>query len=168
MRVLLADDHALFRDGVASLLGAWGHEVVGVTSDGDAAVELADRLRPDLVLMDVRMPGGGGIAATARLAALHPEIPIVMLTASEDEDDLFTAIKAGARGYLLKDLEAHQLRAMLAAVERGEVAISPVTAARILAEVARPVPRSVAGGGGGGSPWLVHFSVAERSVCHHS
>ena len=65
MRVLLADDHALFRDGVASLLGAWGHEVVGVTSDGDAAVELADRLRPDLVLMDVRMPGGGGIAATA-------------------------------------------------------------------------------------------------------
>ena len=149
MRVLLADDHALFRDGVASLLGAWGHEVVGVTSDGDAAVELADQLRPDLVLMDVRMPGGGGIEATARLAALHPEIPIVMLTASEDEDDLFTAIKAGARGYLLKDLEAHQLRAMLAAVERGEVAISPVTAARILAEVARPAARSVAGGGGG-------------------
>jgi len=60
--------------------------------------------------MDVRMPGGSGIEATARLAALHPEIPIVMLTASEDEDDLFTAIKAGARGYLLKDLEAHQLR----------------------------------------------------------
>ena len=97
MLVLLADDHALFRDGLASLLGAWGHEVVGMASDGDAAVELADRLRPELVLMDVRMPGGGGIEATARLAALHPEIPIVMLTASEDEDDLFTAIKAGAR-----------------------------------------------------------------------
>jgi len=149
MRILLADDHALFRDGVASLLAAWGHEVVGVAADGDGAVDLADRLRPELVLMDVRMPGGGGIEATVRLAALHPEIPIVMLTASEDEDDLFTAIKAGARGYLLKDLEAPQLRAMLAAVERGEVAISPVTAARILAEVARPTARSAAAMGGG-------------------
>ena len=157
MRILLADDHALFRDGVASLLAAWGHEVVGVAADGDGAVALADRLRPELVLMDVRMPGGGGIEATVRLAALHPEIPIVMLTASEDEDDLFTAIKAGARGYLLKDLEAPQLRAMLAAVERGEVAISPVTAARILAEVARPTARSAHGlrqqwGAGSGRP----------------
>jgi DNA-binding NarL/FixJ family response regulator len=98
MRILLADDHALFRDGVASLLAAWGHEVVGVAADGDAAVALADRLCPELVLMDVRMPGSGGIEATVRLSALHPEIPIVMLTASEDEDDLFTAIKAGARG----------------------------------------------------------------------
>jgi len=152
MRILLADDHALFRDGVASLLDAWGHEVVGVASDGDGAVELADRLCPELVLMDVRMPGGGGINATVRLAALHPEIPIVMLTASEDEDDLFTAIKAGARGYLLKNLEAPELRAMLAAVERGEVAISPVTAARILAEVARPRTRSTAASGGAVAP----------------
>ncbi len=152
MRVLLADDHALFRDGVASLLAAWGHEVVGVASDGDAAVELAGALRPELVLMDVRMPGGGGIDATVRLAALHPEIPIVMLTASEDEDDLFTAIKAGARGYLLKDLEAAQLRAMLEGVERGEVAISPVTAARILTEVARPTSRTGGPAGGGASP----------------
>jgi DNA-binding NarL/FixJ family response regulator len=150
MRILLADDHALFRDGVASLLAAWGHEVVGVASDGDGAVALADRLRPEVVLMDVRMPGGGGIQATVRLAALHPEIPIVMLTASEDEDDLFTAIKAGARGYLLKDLEASELRAMLSVVERGEVAISPVTAARILAEVARPTTRSGAWTGPGG------------------
>ncbi len=145
MRVLLADDHALFRDGVASLLSAWGHDVVGVAADGDAAVELAERLGPDLVLMDVRMPGGGGIDATLRLAARRPEIPIVMLTASEDEDDLFTAIKAGARGYLLKDLEAPQLRAMLEAVGRGEVAISPSTAARILSEVARPTSRSAPG-----------------------
>jgi NarL family two-component system response regulator LiaR len=149
MRILLADDHALFRDGVASLLAAWGHEVVGVAADGDGAVDLVERLRPELVLMDVRMPGGGGIAATARLAAVHPEIAIVMLTASEDEDDLFTAIKAGARGYLLKNLEAPELRAMLRAVERGEVAISPVTAARILAEVARPTTRSAASAGAG-------------------
>ena len=105
MRVLLADDHALFRDGVASLLGAWGHEIVGLASSGPEAVELAGRLAPDLVLMDVRMPGGSGLEATARIKADRPETAIVMLTVSEDEDDLFAAIKAGANGYLLKNLE---------------------------------------------------------------
>jgi DNA-binding NarL/FixJ family response regulator len=140
MRILLADDHALFRDGVASLLGAWGHEVVGQVSDGEAAVAAALQLRPDLVLMDVAMPGGGGLAATRRLAAEGPGIAIVMLTASEDVDDLFAAIKAGARGYLLKNLESAELRGMLSAVERGEAAITPAIAARILAELARPEP----------------------------
>jgi DNA-binding NarL/FixJ family response regulator len=140
MRILLADDHALFRDGIASLLGAWGHEVVGQVADGDAAVSAALELRPDLVLMDVAMPGGGGLAATRRLAAEAPEIAIVMLTASEDVDDLFAAIKAGARGYLLKNLESSELRGMLGAVERGEAAITPAIGARILAELARPEP----------------------------
>lgn len=140
MRILLADDHALFRDGVASLLSAWGHEVVGQVADGDAAVLGALRLRPDLVLMDVAMPGGGGLVATRRLAAGAPEIAIVMLTASEDVDDLFAAIKAGARGYLLKNLESAELRGMLNAIERGEAAITPAIAARILSELARPEP----------------------------
>jgi DNA-binding NarL/FixJ family response regulator len=140
VRVLLADDHALFRDGVASLLGAWGHDVVGQVADGDAAVEAAVRLRPDLVLMDVAMPGGGGLAATRRLAVEAPGVAIVMLTASEDVDDLFAAIKAGARGYLLKNLESGELRGMIAAIERGEAAITPAIAARILAELARPEP----------------------------
>ena len=144
MRILLADDHALFRDGVASLLGAWGHDVVGQVADGDAAVAAAARLRPDLVLMDVAMPGGGGLAATRRLAAEAPGVAIVMLTASEDVDDLFAAIKAGARGYLLKNLEAGELRGMLSAVERGEAAITPAIAARILAELARPEPAPAA------------------------
>ncbi len=138
MRILLADDHTLFRDGIASLLGVWGHVVVGQVADGEAAVAAAVRLRPDLVLMDVAMPGGGGLAATRRLAAEAPEIAIVMLTASEGVDDLFAAIKAGARGYLLKNLESGELRAMLDAVERGEAAIPPAIAARILAELARP------------------------------
>jgi DNA-binding NarL/FixJ family response regulator len=138
VRILLADDHALFRDGVASLLEAWDHQVVGQVADGDAAVEAAERLEPDLVLMDVAMPGGGGIAATRSLAKSRPSMAIVMLTASEDVDDLFAAIKAGARGYLLKNLEASELRGMLAAVERGEAAITPGIAARILAELARP------------------------------
>lgn len=138
MRVLLADDHTLFRDGIASLITAWGHEVVGQASNGEQAVELADALRPELVLMDVRMPGMSGLAATQRIKSTHPEIAIVMLTVSEDEDDLFTAIKAGAQGYLLKNLESAQLRSMLEAVARGEAAITPATAARIIDEFLRP------------------------------
>ncbi len=136
MRILLADDHALFRDGVASLLVAWGHEIAGQAADGDAAVALASALRPDLVLMDVAMPGGG-IEATRRIAVEEPGVAIVMLTASEAIDDLFAAIKAGARGYLLKNLESAELHAMLDAVERGEAAITPAIAGRILAELAR-------------------------------
>jgi len=138
MRILLADDHPLFRDGITSLVEAWGHEVIGAASDGPSAVAQADLLRPELILMDVAMPGGGGLEATRRIAATHPEIPIVMLTASEGEDDLFAAIRAGARGYLLKNLEARELRAMLEAVGRGEAAITPATAARILAQMAQP------------------------------
>jgi NarL family two-component system response regulator LiaR len=140
MRILLADDHALFRDGVASLLAAWGHEVVGAAADGEEAVVLAGALRPDLLLMDVRMPGVGGVEATRRLAGALPDMPIVMLTVSEDEADLFAAIKAGARGYLLKNLEAAQLRSMIDRVSRGEAAITPATAARIIAELNRPGP----------------------------
>lgn len=137
MRIVLADDHPLFRDGIASLLAAWGHEVVGQAGSGDEAVELADRLEPDAILMDVRMPGSTGLEATRRIAGRHPSIAIVMLTVSEDEDDLFEAIKAGARGYLLKNLEARDLRSMLEAVARGEAAISPATAFRIMRELAR-------------------------------
>ena len=132
MRIVLADDHALFRDGVSSLLQAWGHEVVGHAAGGLEAVDLVTRLEPDLVLMDVRMPGMSGVEATRAIALVRPETPIVMLTVSEDEEDLFAAIRAGARGYLLKDLEAAQLRSMIDAVARGDAAITPATAARII------------------------------------
>ena len=132
MRIVLADDHALFRDGVSSLLQAWGHEVVGHAADGREAVDLVTRLEPDLVLMDVRMPVMSGVEATRAIAAIRPETPIVMLTVSEDEEDLFAAIQAGARGYLLKDLQAAQFRSMIDAVARGEAAITPATAARII------------------------------------
>jgi DNA-binding NarL/FixJ family response regulator len=138
MRIVLADDHALVRDGVSSLLQAWGHDVVGLASDGAEAVELVARTSPDLVLMDVRMPGISGLEATRRIALAQPDVSIVMLTVSEDEDDLFEAIKAGARGYLLKNLEAAQLRSMIDGVGRGEAAITPATAARIIAELGRP------------------------------
>jgi DNA-binding NarL/FixJ family response regulator len=138
MRTVLVDDHTLFRDGVASLLLAWGHEVVGQAGDGQAAIDLVDRTGPDVVLMDVRMPNVSGIEATAEIKARHPEVAIVMLTVSEDEADLFRAIKAGAQGYLLKNLEASQLRSMLEGVSRGEPAITPATAARIIEEFLRP------------------------------
>ncbi len=142
MRIVLADDHPLFRDGVASLLAAWGHEVVGMAGDGEEAVRLVEQLCPDLVLMDVGMPRVSGLEATRRLAAGGSGAAIVMLTVSEGEDDLFEAIKSGARGYLLKNLEAAQLRAMIEAVARGEAAISSATAARIIAELGRPAPAS--------------------------
>ncbi len=144
MRIVLADDHALFRDGLSSLLRAWGHDVVGLASDGAESVELVAGLQPDLVLMDVKMPGMDGLEATRRIAQAQPDVSIVILTVSEEEDDLFRAIKAGARGYLLKNLESAQLRSMIEAVARGEAAISPSTAARIIAELARPAA-SVAG-----------------------
>ena len=136
MRILLADDHPLFRDGVASLLRAWGHDVVGQAGFADEAVRLADALRPDLVLMDIQMPGSG-LAATRAIRAREGAPAIVMLTVSDDESDLFEAIKAGAQGYLLKNLESSQLRSMLEAVERGEPAITPATAVRIIAEFRR-------------------------------
>ena len=137
MRTVLVDDHTLFRDGVASLLLAWGHEVVGQAGDGREAVDMVDRTSPDVVLMDVRMPNVSGLEATAEIKARHPEVAIVMLTVSEDEADLFRAIKAGAQGYLLKNLEAPQLRTMLEGVARGEPAITPATAARIIDEFLR-------------------------------
>jgi DNA-binding NarL/FixJ family response regulator len=137
MRIVLVDDHALFRAGVAALLGAWGHAVVGEASSGDEAIGLVDRLEPQLVLMDVRMPGLSGVETTLRIKARHPGVTIVMLTVSEDEEDLFAAIKAGAHGYLLKNLESAQLRLLLEGVERGEPAITPSTAARIVQEFLR-------------------------------
>jgi len=138
MRIVLADDHALFREGLSSLLEAWGHDVVGWAADGAEAVDLVERLHPELVLMDVRMPRMTGLQATRAIATHLPDVAIVMLTVSEDEDDLFEAIKAGARGYLLKDLGSAQLRSMIEAVGRGEAAITPATAVRIMAELARP------------------------------
>lgn len=132
MRILLVDDHALFRDGVASLLAAWRHEIVGRASNGVEALARADELAPELVLLDVRMPMLGGVETARRLKAAHPQTSIVMLTVSEEEDDLFRAIEAGAQGYLLKDLEGAQLRLMLEALERGEAAMTAATASRVL------------------------------------
>ncbi len=132
MKIVLVDDHALFRDGVAALLTAWGHEVVAQAGDGTAALAAVDEHRPDLVLLDVRMPGTSGVEVARMVKELHPATSVVMLTVSEEEDDLFRAIEAGAQGYLMKDVESAQFRAMLESIGRGEAALTPATAARVL------------------------------------
>lgn len=140
MRVVLADDHALFRDGLRSLLEARGLEVVGEANDGREAVALATRLRPHVLLMDLSMPNMGGLDATRALTAQAPDVKIVILTASEDDADLFEAIKSGAQGYLFKNLKGEELLDMLEAVGRGEPGLTPALARKVLAEFARPSP----------------------------
>ena len=138
MRVLIADDHALFRDSLKSLLTARGHEVVGEARNGREAVELAKRVRPDVVLMDLTMPELDGLAATRLISADLPEVKVVVLTASDDDANLFEAIKSGAQGYLLKNLESGEFFALLEAVGEGEPALTPALARKLLQEFAKP------------------------------
>ncbi len=140
MRILIADDHALFRDSLRSLLTARDYDVVGEASNGQEAVTLAWRLKPDLVLMDLMMPDVDGLTATRQLVAELPEVKVVILTASDDDANLFEAIKAGAKGYLLKDLESAQFFSFLDGVGRGEPALTPALARKLLEEFARPKP----------------------------
>jgi DNA-binding NarL/FixJ family response regulator len=142
MRILIADDHALFRDGLRSLLEANDLEVLGEAGNGREAVEMAWQLKPDVVLMDLGMPEVDGLEATKRLAAELPAIKVVVLTASEDEDNLFEAIKSGAKGYLLKDLQSEQFLALLRGVDDGDPALTPALARKLLDEFARPRRRA--------------------------
>ncbi len=122
-RVLIADDHAPTRAGVRAALEAGGFAVCAESADGPAAVAAALEQRPDVCLLDVHMPGGGGIEAATQIAAQLPGTAIVMLTVSADEDDLFASIRAGAGGYLLKDVDPGRLPAALEGVLSGEAAI---------------------------------------------
>jgi DNA-binding NarL/FixJ family response regulator len=137
MRVLLADDHALFRAGIASLLRAWDMETVGQASNGLEALERARALRPDLVLMDIGMSPCNGLEATRLIKAELPDTKIVIVTVSDDDDSLFEAIKSGAEGYLLKDMSEEELARTLTGIATGEPALSPGLAAKILDEFAR-------------------------------
>ena len=137
MRVLLADDHALFRAGIASLLEAWGMETVGQAANGLEALAQARALRPDLILMDIGMAPCNGLEATRLIKAELPETRIVIVTVSDDDDDLFEAIKSGAEGYLLKDMSEEELGRTLTGIATGEPALSPGLAAKILDEFTR-------------------------------
>jgi len=159
IRILLVDDHALFRDGVASLLAeAADFEVVGQAEDGEEALEKARALEPDLILMDIYMPGGDGLTATRRIKEEMPSVKIVMLTISEEDQKLFEAIKSGADGYLLKKMRAQEFLEMLRGVSRGEAPISRAMAAKILAEFSRQASREAASAPG------VQLTPRERDV----
>lgn len=141
IRVLLADDQSLFRHGLSNIIGDWPDiQVVGAAADGVEAVALARRFNPDVVLMDINMPNMNGLEATRLLHRELPEIKVVILTVSEQDESLFEAIKIGARGYLLKDIKPVVLHEMILAVVRGEAPISPVIAGKILSEFARHMP----------------------------
>ena len=135
MRVLLVDDHTIVREGLRALLAdSPDVEVVGEAADGEDALRKARALRPDVVVMDLVMPGMGGLEATRLIKARHPEVKIVMLTVSDDEQDLFEAIKSGAHSYLLKDLEAAQFFDALEAIQRGEAVVPTRLAGKLLEE----------------------------------
>ena len=141
MRVLLADDHALFREGLLSLLGAHGIEVVGEASDGAEALALARELRPDVILMDLTMPGVGGLEATRLVKAELPEIKVVILTVSEADADLFEAIRGGAHGYLVKSTPSSDFFELLEALGRGEAPLSRGLAGKIVRYLAAGGPQ---------------------------
>lgn len=137
MRILLADDHPLFLDGLLNLLTLRGVEVVGTARDGIEALEKARTSKPDVILMDIQMPRLNGLAATRLIKAEQPNVKIVILTMSENDEDLFEAIKSGASGYLLKADETDKFFDLLLGLMRGEVPLSPGLAGRVLKEFAR-------------------------------
>jgi DNA-binding NarL/FixJ family response regulator len=137
MRVLIVDDHALLVEGLTNLLEQRGFEVLGNAADGQEGFEQALRLEPDLVLMDISMPRCNGLRATRLIKAQRPEIKIVMLTTSAEDEDLFEAIKSGACGYLLKSTKGPAFIEALHGLEEGTPPFSPGLAARLLREFAR-------------------------------
>ena len=142
MKILLVDDHPLFLEGVRNLLLAHDIEVVGMAHDGYEALAEARRLHPDVVLMDIHMPRCDGLEATRLLKSEMPGVHIVMLTMSAEDEHLFQAIKNGASGYLLKNLQAQQFIELLAGLEQGEVPMTRDLAGRILHEFAQQARQS--------------------------
>jgi DNA-binding NarL/FixJ family response regulator len=147
IRVLLADDQTLFREGLRTLLSVQtGFEVVGEASNGEEALRLVARLRPNVVLMDLRMPVMDGVAATRRLRAENPDVHVLVLTTFDDDEYVFEALRSGAVGYLLKDAPTSDLVNAIKAAARGESFLQPSVAAKVVAEFSRltqrPLPRA--------------------------
>src|SRR5215210_4935190 len=133
IRVLIADDHPLFRDGMRGLLGSLPDmEVVGEASSGERAMELARELQPDVILMDIQMPGINGIEATREILHISPRIGVLVVTMFEDDDSVFAAMRAGARGYLLKDSSGQEVGHAVRAVASGEAIFGAGVAQRLI------------------------------------
>ena len=157
IRVLIADDQRVVRDGLSMLVALIdGVEVVGTASDGAEAVQLAAVYRPDVIMMDLRMPGTDGISATADLRERLPATRVLVLTTYADEDAILPALRAGARGYLTKDASAEQIEAAIRAVHAGQTYLDPAVQERLVAAVISrppsPDPAGPAGPGPSGQP----------------
>ena len=136
MRVMVADDHSLFRDGLVSLLEAAGYEIAAQVGDGHEALIQAKRTKPDLILLDLSMPRLNGHEALPQLLEIAPDAKVVVLSVSEEDDDLLKVIQAGAHGYLLKNLNAKDFLELLGGLERGEAALTRRTTARLMSKLA--------------------------------
>jgi DNA-binding NarL/FixJ family response regulator len=156
MRILIVDDHPITRDALSSLLSQQGFSVVGEASDGEEAIELARRFRPQLVLLDLSMPGLDGLGALPRLRDAAPECEVVVLTASGTEETLLAAIRGGAAGYLLKSEPPERIADFLRGVGHGEAALS--------GEVARRLLEQVRAGGRGGVPDEIASALSAREL----
>jgi len=145
VRVLIVDDHAIVRKGIRALLSeAGGFEVVGEADNGQTAVFLAQETQPDVILMDLLMPGMDGIEATRQITSHQPKARILVLTSFAADNKVFPAIKAGATGYLLKDSSPDELVRAIRQVQRGEPSLHPTIARKLLREIARPAEREPA------------------------
>ena len=133
LTILIVDDHPVFRKGLRALLTAMPTiELVGEATTGEEAITLAEKLQPDVVLMDLQMPGGGGLAAIRPIVQTSPHIRILVVTMFEDDDSVFAAIRAGARGYVLKDTQDEEMERAILAVGNGEAIFSPAIATRMI------------------------------------
>lgn len=160
VRVLIADDHPLFRDGMRTLLGSLpNYEVTGEAANGADAVILARERQPDIVLMDLQMPQMNGIEATRQIVHTSPHIGVVVVTMFEDDDSVFAALRAGARGYVLKGADQAEIVRVLEAVMRGEALFGPSIAARLMSYFAAPRSQAQAG-------LFPELTEREREVLH--
>jgi DNA-binding NarL/FixJ family response regulator len=142
IRILVADDHAAFRAGLVDLLGTTaGIHVAGEVGTGEAAVDAVGALQPDVVLMDVNLPGIDGVEATRRIVDAHPHVAVLVLTMDDESETVFAAIRAGARGYLLKWAPRAELVRAIGAVAAGEAIFGPAIARRLVTFFDRPAPR---------------------------
>jgi DNA-binding NarL/FixJ family response regulator len=133
LTVLIADDHPVFRKGLKALLAGMAEvELSGEATSGQEAIRLAEKLQPDLILMDLKMPEGGGLAAIRQIVQTSPHIRILVVTMFEDDDSVFAALRAGARGYVLKDMDDEEITRAIRAVGNGEAIFSPAVAERMI------------------------------------